>query len=245
MSLPDFAQLDHRSYPLPERSWTWNQSWYDLLFAHWPVPVKGLRQHIPAELEVDTFEGTAWIGVVPFAMRIRHRYAPPIPSASYFPELNVRTYVKRGGKAGVWFFSLDAASQLAVWSARTFFYLPYHHASMRSVARGERVEYRSQRTSGSASFAANYGPTGPVFHSKPGRLEHFLTERYCLFAQSKRGQIYCGEIHHTPWDLQPAEAVIAENSMLTAAGIDQPDDTPILHFSKHLHVALWPFVSIA
>ena len=241
MHLPDLTSVEHRPWPIPKLPWTWQQAWYDLLFAHWPIDAAELRGLIPAELEVDTHQGTAWIGVVPFTMRIKRRGLPGIPTASYFPELNVRTYVKLGDKTGVWFFSLDAASRLAVWGARQFFHLPYFHADMSVAADGDTIHYQSARRGPRpARFSAQYRPSVPVSLAQHGSLEHWLTERYCLFAQSKSGDYWCGEIHHEPWPLQEAEADIKENSMLEPLGLRVPQVDPVLHFAKSIDVALWP-----
>lgn len=249
MPVPDLTQRNHRPWPIPAGQWTWTQSWLDLLFAHWPVSVGELRPLLPPALEIDTFDDgisgpRAWIGVVPFTMRIRHRYAPPLPTASYFPELNVRTYVRYCGKPGVWFFSLDASSRLAVFAARTFFHLPYFHAAMKADNDGKAVRYRSQRRSRQETqFTATYQPTGEVEYATPGTLEHWLTERYCLFAETAGGDFRCGEIHHPPWPLQPAEANIETNTMLQPLGLELPDTEPLLHYSRAIDVALWPFAA--
>ncbi|WP_425399594.1 YqjF family protein [Aeoliella sp.] len=241
MHLPDLTSIEHRPWPIPELPWTWQQAWYDLLFAHWPIELDALRPLIPDELEIDTHEGTAWIGVVPFNMRIKRRGLPGIPTAAHFPELNVRTYVKLAGKPGVWFFSLDAASRLAVWGARRYFHLPYYHADMRIASDGDAIVYHSARRGPQpAAFAARYRPIVPVTLAQHGSLEHWLTERYCLFARSKSGVYWCGEIHHEPWPLQQAEAEITQNSMLEPLGLRVPDTQPVLHFAKSIDVALWP-----
>ncbi|MBZ0289086.1 MAG: DUF2071 domain-containing protein, partial [Anaerolineae bacterium] len=192
------------------------QSWSQLLFAHWPVAPDVLRPLIPAPLQIDTFEGQAWIGIVPFYMsHVRAHGLPRIPGTHQFCELNVRTYVTDGQKPGVWFFSLDASNPLAVLAARTTFHLPYYHARMSIQQTGDTVTYESNRThSGapSAQFSATYRPTSPVYHSKPGTLVSWLTERYCLYA-ANGGRFYCGEIQHAPWPLQDAQADIRINTM--------------------------------
>src|SRR5215211_9347378 len=156
----------HRPYPLSPRPWVMGQTWENLLFAHWPVPADRLRDLVPAALELDLFDGTAWLSVTPFEVRgTRPRGALPPPVLSRFPELNVRTYVTRAGRPGIWFFSLDAASAAAVVTARLLYKLPYFHARMRISRAGEWIDYRSDRadaTGSPASFAGRYRPTGGV-----------------------------------------------------------------------------------
>lgn len=216
------------------------QSWHDLLFVHWPISPAVMRPLIPSQLALDTFEGQCWVGVVPFWMSgVRGRGMPALPGASCFPELNVRTYVAHGGKPGVYFFSLDAASRLAVWTARTLYHLPYFHANMQSETTGNEIVYRSMRCGAAAEFRARYSPIAPVELRRPGTLEHWLTERYCLYTLHKR-EVYRGEIHHTPWPLQDASADLRVNTMASAAGVVLPGTPPVLHFAKRLDVVIWP-----
>jgi hypothetical protein len=216
------------------------QTWHDLLFAHWPVPHATLRTLIPAQLELDEFEGQCWVGVVPFRMSdIRRRGMPALPGLSRFPELNVRTYVTRGGKAGVYFFSLDAASLPAVWAARKFYHLPYFHAEMSCKDRGGKILYSSRRLRSPAEFRGSYRPITEVRLHKKGSLEHWLTERYCLYT-THRGKVYRGEIHHQPWPLQDAEAELKTNTVAAAAGISLSGTSPSLLFARKLEVLIWP-----
>lgn len=216
------------------------QTWHDLLFAHWRLPPERLRPLVPPQLALDTFDGQCWVGVVPFWMSgVRARAVPPLPGLSRFPELNVRTYVSYGGKAGVYFFSLDAANRPAVWAARKFFYLPYFHASMTSRVEQGTVQYWSRRRTGCGEFRGSYRPISPVQLREKGSLADFLTARYCLYT-TRKNQVYRCEIHHLPWPLQDAEAEIRQNTMTVAAGIGAPDSPPILHFSKRLDVLIWP-----
>ena len=197
-----------------------------------------MRTQVPAPLELDLFEGQAWISVVPFRMTgIRPRFLPAMPWLSAFEELNVRTYVVRDGKPGVYFFSLDAANPFAVRIARRFFHLPYFDAKMSLQCDGDWIEYRSTRThrgAPPAEFAARYRPVGPVFRVKPGSLEEWLTERYCLYAGDRHGRIWRTEIHHGPWPIQPAECQLLTNTMTRL-----PDTKPLLQFSRKLDVAAW------
>src|SRR5262245_45519055 len=163
------------------------QSWCDLLFAHWPVPAARLRAIVPSRLEIQEHGGTSWAGVVPFRMEgVMLRPLPDLPGVSAFPELNLRLYVELDGKPGVWFVSLDAANRLAVRAARRFFHLPYFDADMDAREEAGHVVYRSVRRDAGprVAFRGSYVPTSDVFTAKPGSLEHFLTERYCLYAQA-------------------------------------------------------------
>jgi uncharacterized protein YqjF (DUF2071 family) len=224
------------------------QVWHDLLFAHWPVAVDQLRPLIPAGLQIDTYEGQAWLGVVPFRMSgVRPRFLPAIPWLSAFPELNVRTYVVTNNKPGVWFFSLEAANPVAVAMARYWFLLPYFYARMTCRDDGDGVTYFSQRVHRAAPpavFRGHYRPTSPVFQAKQGSLEYWLTERYCLYATDAQRRLYRGEIDHPPWSLQLAEAFIRENTMTIPLGIHLPDVNPLLHFSRHQGVVVWTLTSV-
>jgi uncharacterized protein len=235
----------HRPWPSPARPFAMVMSWHDLLFMHWPVDVALLRPHVPAPLAIDTFDGTAWIGIVPFRMTgVRPRGLPAVRGLSNFAELNVRTYVMIGDRPGVWFFSLDAANPIAVEVARRAFHLNYCHAQMRCVRDSARdeVSYASRRTHRGlprAAFAGDYRPTGPAARSVAGTLDHFLTERYCLYAAARDGRLFRGEIAHAPWPLRPAEADVRLNTMTEQLGFALPMTKPLLHFVDRLDVVAW------
>jgi uncharacterized protein YqjF (DUF2071 family) len=238
------ALNDRRPWPRPAGPWAMAQVWSDLLFAHWPVPPDALRPLLPNGLALDTFEGDAWVAVVPFRMSgVRLRLSPAAPWLSAFPELNVRTYVTDGERPGVWFFSLDAANPVAVAIARRWYHLPYYRARMTVVpaSHGTGVTYASVRIHGGAppaAFRGSYRPVAPPFNAVPGSLEHFLVERYCLYAAT-RGAILRAEIDHPPWDLQLAAAEVETNTMAAAAGIALPDRPPLLHFARRQEVVAW------
>lgn len=216
------------------------QTWHDLLFAHWPISREALRPLVPEELPLDTFEGQCWIGVVPFWMSgIQARGIPPLPGLSRFPELNVRTYITYQDKPGVYFFSLDAANLPAVWAARTFYHLPYFHAEMSSRDDKGTIRYSSRRRRGQGEFEASYQAVSSVRTRDKGTLEHFLTERYCLYTYYDNC-VYRGNIHHLPWPLQDAQADIRRNTVATASQIALPNCRPLLHFAKRLDVLIWP-----
>jgi len=217
--------------------------WCDLLFAHWTADPDAVRSLIPQGLELDLFDGQAYVGAVPFRMEgVTPRQIPALPGLHAFPELNLRTYVKTGGKPGVWFFSLDAGQRLAVRVARRFFHLPYFDARFELRNVEGNIEYSATRThrgSPSVRFAANYRPVGPIYHSVPGSLESWLTERYCLYAVDPRGHVYRGEIDHDRWPLQRAEAEVKVNTLGDWLGIEMAGSPATLHFAKSLDVHAW------
>jgi len=220
------------------------QTWHDLLFAHWPVSFEQLRPLVPAQLSLDTFDGQCWIGVVPFWMSgVRSRGLPPVPGLSRFPELNVRTYVTHDEKPGVYFFSLDAANLPAVWGARAFYHLPYFWAAMKVIRQnGPTIIYRSSRRKNPAEFHAVYSPNHPIQLREKGSLEHWFTERYCLYTVHQQRVFRC-DIHHLPWPLQDAEAEILKNTVASPAGIILPATKPQLQFAERLDVLIWPLRS--
>jgi uncharacterized protein YqjF (DUF2071 family) len=219
------------------------QRWHDLLFAHWRCPISDLRPLIPQPLEIETCDGDAWISVIPFYMSgVRMRLAPPIPTTSSFQELNVRTYVTLDGQPGIWFFSLDCESSLAVLGARAGVSLPYYRADMRMNRAHDAIEYDSRRWSihgPPAAFSAVYRAlAGEAYTPAPGSLDHFLTERYCLYSFDGT-RIWRVDIYHPRWSLQPAEARFDTNSMLAAAGVRAIGDEPLLHFSAFQDARFW------
>jgi uncharacterized protein len=220
------------------------QTWVDLLFAHWAVPAATLEAAVPPAIPIDTFEGWAWIGITPFAVVGAHpRAVPPLPGLSRFPELNVRTYATIDGRPGIWFFSLDAARAAVAAAARLTYRLPYRHARMAIMRSGARIEYRSRAVGARAVLRVAYEPTGPATAASPGTLEHFLTERYCLYALDRRGRVRRADIHHAPWRLQPARAEFAENTMTEPLGIRLPDQQPLLHYAARQDVLVWSLVA--
>jgi uncharacterized protein len=240
------SQTEHRPYSLPEGPWVLRMRWHELLFMHWPVPEDWLRPLILPALRLDTFDGSAWLGVVPFRMEdVRPRFLPGVPWLSNFPELNLRTYVTHGGKPGLWFFSLDAHNPVAVRLARATFGLPYFDAKMSCEVSDEEVRYRSVRThkgAPPARFVGRYRPAGERFDSRPGTLENFLTERYCLYSAGVNGErrVRRGDIHHVVWPLQRAEAEVEELEMTAQIGVSLPKTEPILHYARRLDVVAWP-----
>jgi uncharacterized protein len=236
-------ETDHRPWPLPEAPWFMGQSWVDLLFAHWPVPLEALEAVVPPQLPIDTYDGRAWLGVTPFLVKgLRLRGATPVPPFSSFPEINVRTYVEVDGKPGIYFLSLDAGSWAAVQAARRSYLLPYFRSRIRAGGDEEGLRFDALRISADgppAHFDARYGPAGAELPRRDGSLERWLSERYCLYTLDRERRIQRGEIHHPPWPLRPAWADIASNTMAAPFGIALEGE-PLLHFSARQDVALWP-----
>jgi uncharacterized protein YqjF (DUF2071 family) len=236
--------IAHRPWPLPARPWVVAQRWTDLVFAHWPIDLDRLAPHIPDGLTLDRYEDTAWVSMTAFLLSgLRLRGWPPLPWLSSFPELNFRTYVTRDGKPGVLFFSLDAGRSLAVLGARLGYHLPYFGAAMHvTMAPDGRIDYRSRRADSDrpAEFQASYRPMTHVSPrpAVPGTLDHWLTERYCLYATGS-GRLYRAEIHHAPWRLQPVEFDIGWNTVPTAAGIVLPSQPARTAYAARLDVVVW------
>ena len=232
-----------------------NQTWGKLLFMHWPIDAALLRPLIPKQLEIDTFDGTAWIGVIPFTMwGIRAAFLPPIPGTSAFHELNVRTYVHLNGVPGVWFFSLDAASRLAVWSARKFYHLPYFYAGISLEQGGNHINYSSQRHDKHgppAGLQVTWVIDDPLPSPSasptdrnvcPTSLDFFLTERYCLYSENN-GEVYRARIHHQPWPLRTATLSSLNSTMVESLAVPMPPGDPLLHYAEEISVEIWPLLN--
>jgi uncharacterized protein YqjF (DUF2071 family) len=204
------------------------QTWQNLLFAHWPVSHDVLRPHVPELLELEQFDGSAWVGLTPFRVTgLRLRGAPPLPFVSSFYELNCRTYVRSGDRPGIWFFSLDASNPVAVAAARRTYRLPYRHAQFEVKGGAFGVE-----AGGKGSFRARYHPAGEPAPAARGTLEYFLVERYCLYAGE--GELRA-DIHHAPWPLQPAEAEVEYRDIAPV----ELEGEPICHFARRQDVVVW------
>jgi uncharacterized protein YqjF (DUF2071 family) len=224
------------------------QNWHQRRFLHWIVAPEQLLPRIPAGLELDLFEGRAYVGLVPFTMTgVRPVWAPAVGWLSNFHETNVRTYVHCAGRdPGVWFFSLDAANPVAVALARAFFLLPYYHARMSLTLEPDSgtISYASHRLHSQdqpATCAVRCTPTGTAAPARAGTLEHFLVERYFLYAHDpRRNRLYRGQVHHTPYPLQSAEVASHDETLLAAAGIERPRGAPLAHFARGVSVEVFP-----
>jgi uncharacterized protein YqjF (DUF2071 family) len=218
----------------PEHLWlpVMHQNWFQISFLHWRVDPAVLQSRLPAGLIIDTFETAAWVGLAPFQLTgLTPPVLPPIPWLSAFPEMNLRTYVRGPAGPGVWFFSLDAASALAVLGARIAYGLPYHWATMRIHATGHRMHYTSTRKGARAAITIDVRER----LTQPGDLVLFLTERYRLYSRI-RGVLAMAAVEHEPWPLQRATLVNLEETVRRAA--DLPDDAtlPLVHYSPGVRV---------
>lgn len=237
---PVLRQQAHRPWPVPDRKWRWRQVWTHLAFVHWEIPPAALAPHLPDGLEIDLFDGTAWIGLVPFDSKsFTQRPLPPLPDAVHLPELNVRTYVTIGGKPGVWFLSLDIPGSLAVFGARSYFFLPYFRARMEAREEKGAVHFCSEReeTSDRRQFEAVYQPvSGSALPPDP--FDQWATERYCLYSADTHGHLHRAEIHHQPWSLAPAEIEIRINTYLD--GLETGAQHPRVLFAQRQETLIWP-----
>lgn len=220
-----------------------HQTWGKLLFLHWPVPPELLRPFIPEGLEIDTFDGAAWLAVIPFTMwGIRPRFLPALPAVSRAHELNVRTYVYTGGQPGVWFFSLDINSWPGVWAGRAGYSLPYYRADIRLEERDGEISYELRRRGGAVNgtpeLEAKWRAEASFGIPRPGSLEFFFTERYCLYAE-RAGRLYRARVWHRPWNLNRATLLALRSTMLTAQGLPAPDAPPLALYAAEQPTRIW------
>jgi uncharacterized protein YqjF (DUF2071 family) len=219
-----------------------HQVWGKLLFMHWRIDEKLLRPLIPAALEIDTFDSSAWIAVTPFTMwdiRAFPPFVPPVPGFSSMHELNLRTYVHLDRVPGVWFFSLDCNSAAAVLAARALYSLPYYNAEIEIEEQGTRIDYSLTRTDDPpAELQASWKVGETLPYSHPGSLEFFLTERYCLYSE-RDGKLYRARIYHEPWPLKKAGLTSLSSTMIQSLGLPAPEQEPLLHYAEEISVDIW------
>jgi uncharacterized protein len=225
-----------------------HQSWGKLLFMHWRIDEKVLRPLIPSELEIDSFDGSAWIAIVPFTMwdiRALPPFLPAMPGLRALHEINVRTYVHKDRVPGVWFLSLDANSAAAVLGARALYFLPYYHAKIELEEKDGRIDYSSSRTENPiAEFRASWLIGEKLPTSQPSSVDFFVTERYCLYSE-RNGKIYRSRIYHEPWPLQQAQVLSSSSTMIESHMLPTPDGEPLLHYCEELSVLIWPLTNVS
>jgi uncharacterized protein len=219
------------------------QEWHNLLFADWPVPISSVRGLVPEQLELDTWDGVAWISVTPFILhRLRTKGCPPMPGLSRFPTIAVRTYVRVGDKPGLYYLSLDAASRTSITVGRIVFGFPLYFAWADHERILDGVDFRStrdDRRGDLATFRAQYRPSSEVFRAAPGSYEWYIAERYCVYTVDRHDKVWRTEIDHIPWPLQTAEFDIRTNTMADAVGISLPNYGPLTYFCRYLDVRVW------
>lgn len=217
----------------PDRAPVMYQHWHDLLFLHWRWSAADIQRTLPDGLTVDTHDGHAWLGVVPFCMTgVRPRGLPAVPGLSNFIELNLRTYVHSAdGTPGVWFYSLDCNQRLAVALARSLFALPYVFADMTKTGRlgrpGGVTRYRSQRPRQPRVDDFVYDGAGPTAPAPPESLAWWLVERYVLFAGGRDGRpLRSGRVWHEPYEVGPVKLGPWSTTLFEANGFRPPGREP-------------------
>jgi uncharacterized protein YqjF (DUF2071 family) len=232
---------------LRDRPWLWSQHWREVLFLHWQLPVDVVRPHVPAGLEIDTQNGLAWVSIVPFRMaRVRPRWLPPVPAMSNFLELNLRTYVRRDDKPGIYFLSIHAGKRLAVRLARSFSPLPYVYARMAFEAQAEHFRFQSWSPASlfdAPFFSVEYRPSSRISPVQVGSLDEWLLERYRLYVDDAAGRLRFTRVHHEPWLMANADATITHNRVAAALGLARAPD--LVHFSQGVRTTAWPFRSVS
>jgi uncharacterized protein YqjF (DUF2071 family) len=236
-------ETTHRPFSLPEKKWIMRQSWRNLLFTHWPISPEVLRPYIPSQLQIDTFNDRAWIGVVVFVMEgIYHRYLPTISLTPTFSEINVRTYVRYNGKPGIYFLSLDVNDLASYTIAKRWYHLPYSLASISYQQEGPTFHVKSIRkakTNIPIEFKGSYSPNQDVFYAKKETLEHWFIERYCLYSNDNRGNMYCGDIHHRPWPLQTVNTKISMNTLFSMFSFNVSEENSLSSYSRGVDTLIW------
>jgi len=237
-------ERERSSVETPRGNWIMGQRWEDLLFLSWPVPVDALRSFVPGPVEVDTFDGSAWVSVVPMWMEGAHfRGLPPIPHLASFPEVNVRTYVRVGDHRAVWFLSLDTQSHVNVFIARHAFHLPYFFAEV-AMDRGREISFRSARADDEAAFDVRYSPDGDERIPVEGTLEHFLTERYAMACAGHDDTLYRGDIQHDPWSIRSTKWTPKRLDLVAVLGLELEAAEAVAFYSAQTQVVLWAPVRI-
>lgn len=235
-----YKESGHRPFPLPPNNWIMRQAWRNVLFLHWPVEPEQLRPYIPPALEIDTYDGFAWLGVVAFAMEgIYFRGLSLFSVVTPFSEMNVRTYVKQNGKPGVFFISLDVNDWSSFHIAKRWYRLPYHSADLSIQQKGNAIFYESIRKNSPVRFEGSCMPKKEMFYPDKGTLDYFLTEKYCFYTTNNHTDIFHGDIHHRPWPLNRAEVHIGRNTLFSPLNLDFSEQAPVAHFSKGVDSLMW------
>jgi hypothetical protein len=243
----------HRPWMPPDSQWLLSQNWNDLLLAHFAIAPEALRRLVPEALTLELYDGAAWLTISPFCTsHMRPSGVPPLPGFSFFPQVNLRTYVTVEGKPGLYYFSVDTASLTAVWGARVFFRMQYWHSKIQvsgatiqaRKATGSAIHFSASRlhgpqaANGAAKLEVSYAPEGEAERARRGSLDEFLTERYCVYSWN-RGKFYRTEVHHQPWPLQRVRVEFRANSLADPLGLTLPKEPDVCHFSRSLKMLAW------
>lgn len=235
-----YKEVEHRLLPLPRNNWIMRQAWRNTLFLHWPVQPEQLRPYIPSVLEIDTYDGSAWLGIVAFEMEgIYFRGLSFFSVVAPFSEVNVRTYVKHEGRPGVFFISLDVNDWASLLIAKRWYRLPYHSADIAIRRKGNAIFYDSVRRNLPVRFDGICTPKENEFFPSNDTLDHFLTEKYCFYTTQNNKDIFHGDIHHQPWPLQRADVQIQRNTLFSPLNLDFSEEDPVVHFSKGVDSLMW------
>lgn len=236
-------KIDHRPWPPPEEPWVQKEAWCNILFAHWRVAPEALGPLVPAQLELDLWDGSAWVGITPFCMTdVRPRGLPPVPGFSTFPQVDLRTYVRHAGRPGVFYIELQAPSELAVWGARTFYHMAYSSCEVHGEIDGDRITVRSRRESEGEPVLWNstHWPASGEFEPRPGTIEEFLIDRWTMFTVDTKQKLHRVEIHRLPWPITAAEVEIRSNTLARAHGLDLEAKPESLYCSRGVETLIWP-----
>lgn len=229
--------------PRPSGSNLVHMTWSHLLFLHWPVNQTLLKKLLPHGLEIDTFDGRAYVSLVAFNMSgLRPVGTPSVPGLSSFLQLNARTYVTHGKESGVFFFSIDVSNAIAVWMARNFFHLPYFRAQMSATSEADKIKFKSSRThqgARKATFDCEWIPGRPLPAGRSNDLAVFLTERGRLFTVH-RGRAYENRIWHEPWTLRSARITKLETNIFEVNGLGPAQGDPLVHYCDETATEVWP-----
>lgn len=227
------------------RSWVWSQHWLDLLFLHWRVPVAALRSCVPAPLEIETYDGSAWVSLVLFRLRVRPRWLPFLPGVSTLIEVNLRTYVSFRDRPGIWFLSVHADNVWAMRLAKLFTPMPYTQAPLRYRRLEGRFEFRVGPATGSdLALALTFIPDGEGTCAVAGTLDEWLLERYRLFVRGRRSVLMQAEVAHPPWLTQRVAIKLSTNQLRLPSGLDLCHDPESAHFSAGVRARFGAFREI-
>ncbi len=236
---------DHLPFPMPKRSHSLIQEWRNLSFLHWEVEPEKLKQYIPEDVEIDYFNGKSYVGVIPFLMKnVRPRYLPSVPGISTFPEFNIRTYVKKNGKAGVLFLTLDAQSRVTCTYAPRAYGLPYNYAKCKLKIKEDFFEWESRRTKEGFELKGTCVAISEEMQAEPNTIENFLFERYSLYVKHKNTSKMAYTLHD-PWKFKEGKATLSVNTLTESynLGIKNPLIPDLVHMSNGVYVHTWSIES--